>query len=436
MASRYQVLLQERAELVREGETLDTVAEWGDEQTTRANEIGERIKALDGDISSLSIIREAQRNAPASGASDPKPEPAEPPDPEKMPTPFRSLGEQFAAVARAAQTPHAVDRGLLAIQAAALGGSEGVASDGGFLVQTDFESALLAETYQTAILVGKTDRRPISANANGMKMNVVDETSRVDGSRRGGLLAYWTAEAGAFTKSKPTFRQMELTLQKLTGLYYATDEELKDVAALGANITAWFGEEFGFKLDDALVRGGGAGMPLGILGHAGTVSVAKETGQAAATFNKENAEQMFRRMRAPSLSNAEWYINQNVWPQIFQLSQVVGLGGVPVFLPPGGLSAAPFGTLLGRPIIPIEQADTLGTVGDVIFADWSQYIMIEKGGIEAASSIHVQFLTDETVFRFILRTDGQPKRNAVLTPFKGSSTTDTTAPFVTLAARA
>jgi len=237
MASRYQVLLQERAELVREGETLDTVAEWGDEQTTRANEIGERIKALDGDISSLSIIREAQRNAPASGASDPKPEPAEPPDPEKMPTPFRSLGEQFAAVARAAQTPHAVDRGLLAIQAAALGGSEGVASDGGFLVQTDFESALLAETYQTAILVGKTDRRPISANANGMKMNVVDETSRVDGSRRGGLLAYWTAEAGAFTKSKPTFRQMELTLQKLTGLYYATDEELKDVAALGANIT-------------------------------------------------------------------------------------------------------------------------------------------------------------------------------------------------------
>src|SRR3990167_4151355 len=433
MASRSQMLLQERADLVKEGESLDATESWGDEQTNRAGEIAARIKALDPEIASLEIIRESQRNAPASGAATAVLEAATAVDPEKMPTPFRLIGEQLAAVARAGQSPHATDRGLLDIQAAALGGSEGVASDGGFLVQTDFENALLAETYDTAVLVGRTDRRPISANANGMKMNAVDETSRVDGSRQGGIQAYWTGEAGSFTSSKPTFRQMELTLQKLTGLYYATDEELKDVTALEGNIRAWFSEEFGFKLDDALVRGGGAGMPLGILGHAGTVSVAKETGQAAATFNKENAEQMFRRMRAPSLSNAEWYINQNVWPQIFQLSQVVGLGGVPVFLPPGGLSAAPFGTLLGRPIIPIEQCSALGTVGDIMLADWSQYLMIEKGGIEAASSIHVQFLTDETVFRFILRTDGQPKRNSVLTPFKGSATQSA---FVTLATRA
>ena len=47
MASRYQVLLQERADLVKEGEALDAVADWGDEQTTRANEIAERIKAAE-----------------------------------------------------------------------------------------------------------------------------------------------------------------------------------------------------------------------------------------------------------------------------------------------------------------------------------------------------------------------------------------------------
>ena len=434
MASRYQVLLQERADLVKEGEALDAVADWGDEQTTRANEIAERIKALDPEIASMEVIREAQRNAPAGGAATPTMELAAAEKPESLPTPFRTLGDQLAAVARAAQNPHATDPRLLTIQAAT-GASEGVASDGGFLVQTDFSTELLRLVHETGQLSRRCDRKPISAGANGLKINAVDETSRVDGSRWGGVLAYWTAEAGSLTKSKPTYRQMELTLQKLTGLYYATDELLMDVTALGAFAQDAFAEEFGFKVDDAIFRGGGAGMPLGILGHAGTVSVSKETGQAAATIVKENIESMYARAWARSLPNMEWFINQDCWPQLFKLSQVVGLGGVPVFIPPGGLSAAPFGSLLGRPVTPIEQCETVGTVGDIVLADFSQYLIIEKGSIEAASSIHVQFLTDETVFRFILRMDGQPKRNAALTPFKGGSG-KTQSSFVTLATRA
>ena len=138
-------------------------------------------------------------------------------------------------------------------------------------------------------------------------------------------------------------------------------------------------------------------------------------------------------MWPPSILRAQWFINQDVWLQLFQLSHVTGTGGVPMFMLPGGLVNAPFGSLMGRPVTPIEQCETLGTTGDVIFADLSQYLMIEKGGVEAASSIHVQFLTDETTFRFILRTDGQPKRNAALTPYKGSSTQSS---FVTLATRA
>ncbi len=350
------------------------------------------------------------------------------------PAPFAHFGEQLAAVAKAGQGAQVIDPKLLEIQAAT-GMSEAVGSEGGFLVQTDVASDLLDLAHETAVLVGKTDSRPISANANGIKINAIDETSRADGSRRGGIQAFWAAEAGSITKSKPTFRQMELSLQKLTGLYYATDEELQDIPALAANVSVWFGDEFGFKLDDALFRGTGTGMPLGILGHAGTVSVAKQPGQDATTIKKENIEKMYARMWARSLANSEWLINQNCWPQLFALSQVVGVGGVPVFLPPGGIAAAPNGSLMGRPIMPIEHCESLGTVGDIMLVDFSQYLTIEKGGIEAASSIHVQFLTDETAFRFILRTDGQPKRNAPLTPYKGGSGS-TTSSFISLATRA
>jgi HK97 family phage major capsid protein len=353
----------------------------------------------------------------------------------KPPTPFVSLGEQLQSVAAYTRDPYSRHAGVGKLQQiqAATGAGEDVASDGGFLVQTDFTSELLRLVHETGVLAGLTDRKPISGNANGLKINAVDETSRVDGSRWGGVRAYWAAEAGSLTASKPTYRQMELSLQKLTGLYYATDELLGDTVALGAFVQDAFAEEFGFKVDDAIIRGSGAGQPLGILGHAGTVSVAKETGQSATTLLAENVEKMYARLWPPSLRNARWLINQDVWRQIFQLSHVVGTGGVPLFILPGAIPEAPSGQLLGIPVVPIEQCETLGTVGDIILADLSQYLMIEKGGIDAASSIHVQFLTDETTFRFILRTDGQPKRNAALTPYKGSNTQSS---FVTLATRA
>jgi len=427
---RYQALLAKRAELVAEGKTLEEKETLTPEEQERFSAILADLDALKPQIEQAERFRDFERSAPAARVIQEAE--ADPIDPDKLPAPFKRLGDQLAAAAVAAKNPHATPQGLIDLQAAALGLQEGVASDGGYLVQTDFTNELLEEVHNTGVLLGRTDRRPISANANGMRLNAVDETSRVDGSRRGGVQAYWTAEAGSLTSSKPKFRQMELTLQKLTGLYYATDEELRDTTNLAANVTRWFGEEFGFKIDDALLRGGGGGMPLGVIGHAGTVSITKETGQAAATILKQNIEKMYARMPARSVPKAEWFINQDCWPQLFELSVAVGVGGVPLFIPSNSLANAPFGTLLGRPIVPLEQCDTLGTVGDIIFADWNEYITIEKGGIEAASSIHVQFLTDETAFRFILRLDGQPKRNATMTPFKGSANQS---PFVTLATR-
>jgi hypothetical protein len=47
-------------------------------------------------------------------------------------------------------------------------------------------------------------------------------------------------------------------------------------------------------------------------------------------------------------------------------------------------------------------------------------------------SIHVQFLYDESIFRFVLRLDGQPERASALTPYKGS---DTLSHFVALQTR-
>jgi HK97 family phage major capsid protein len=88
--------------------------------------------------------------------------------------------------------------------------------------------------------------------------------------------------------------------------------------------------------------------------------------------------------------------------------------------------------IYGRPVVETEFNAALGTAGDILLADMSEYLMWEKNAVEAASSIHVQFLTDQTAFRYIYRVDGQTALASAITPANGSSNTQS--PFVTLAA--
>jgi HK97 family phage major capsid protein len=346
---------------------------------------------------------------------------------------FPSFGAQMTAIMRAGVPGGQVDP-RLRITAAASGLSESVPSDGGFLVQQDFSDDLLTQVFETGILASRCRRIQISGKSNSIKINGIDETSRAS-TRSGGILGYWEEEAAEKTASKPKFRKIELSLKKLIGLCYATDELLDDAAALEGVIRSGFSSEFGFLLDDAIVNGTGAGQPLGILNAGCLVTVDKEAGQKAATVVAENIIKMYSRIFAQSRPNAVWLINQNIEPQLFTMSLAVGTGGVPIYMPAGGLSAQPYATLLGRPVIAIEQAATLGTVGDIIFADLpGGYILAEKGGIQSDVSLHVRFVYDESVFRFVMRCDGQPVRATPLTPYKGGASF-TQSNFIALATR-
>lgn len=343
---------------------------------------------------------------------------------------FRTFGEKLQAVRFAATPGNRPDERLY--QAAALGQQEAVASDGGYAVGYEYGSTILEKVYATGSLIDRVKKQPITVG-NGIKIPAVDETSRADGSRSGGIRAYWVEEAGTITASQAKIRQNTLTLKKVAAVVYVTEELLADAAALEAWVNRNLPRELQFKIEDAIVNGDGAGKPLGWKDSPAVVSVAKETGQAAATIVYPNAVKMWARMWAPSRPTSVWLINQDCEPQLYQMAQTVGVGGSPVFLPAGGASAQPFSTLFGRPILPVEYCSTLGTVGDIQLVDPEQYTLANKGDVQMASSMHVQFLTDQMAFRFTMRVDGLPDWNAPLTPFKG---TNTLSPFVTLATRA
>lgn len=344
---------------------------------------------------------------------------------------FGCFGEQMAAVMVAGKPGGLTDPRLFN---AASGLNETTPSDGGFLVQQDFSNQLLQDVFETGVLASRAQEQIISGNSNSMKINGVDETSRAS-TRYGGIVGYWADEADEKTASKPKFRKIELNLKKLIGMCYLTDELMEDAAALESFVKNAFVGEFGFLVDDAIYNGTGGGTPLGILNGGGLVTVSKEAGQNANTLMAENLINMYSRRFAAQTANYVWLYNQNIEPQLFTMSLAVGTGGIPVYMPPGGLSDVPYGRILGLPALAIEQAASLGTVGDICLANLPNgYIIGKKGGIKTDMSIHVRFIYDESVFRFVLRIDGQPIRASALTPYKGGATS-TQGHFITLETR-
>jgi len=348
---------------------------------------------------------------------------------------FASSGEFFQAVMRAGVPGGHVDPRLSTRAASGL--QEGVPSDGGFLVEVGMAAEILKNVWSVSPVLSRVSKTTLSGNKTGMKFNGLDETSRATGSRFGGIQAYWKGEADLKTASKPKFRQIELNLNKLVGLVYSTDELLDDAQALEQTIREGMQAEFDFAITQAIMNGTGAGQPLGINNSGAVISVAAEAGQAANTLIWENINKMWSRMMASSRPNAIWVCNQDVEPQLHSMSIAVGTGGVPVYMPAGGAAAQPYGSLFGRPVVPIEQCPVLGDAGDIMLADFSQYKFIDKGGMKSDVSIHVQFIYDESVFRFVYRCDGQPVLSQAITPFTAGATTatDTLSHFVRVAAR-
>lgn len=338
--------------------------------------------------------------------------------------PFTSLAEQLQAVHRVATSRgNNFDPRL---RSAALGANESVDSEGGFLVRPEFAPGIWQRTYEAAQLAPRCFDQPMTAT-NRLVINAVDEDSRANGSRYGGVQTFWLGEAQQPNSFSVNFRQMEFIAKKLISLTYATDEQLVDAPAWAAYVDKVVPLELAYNLDDVIANGSGAGQPLGYTTSGALLTLTRTT---ANEVNSPDIFNMYGRCWAPSRKNAVWFVNQDVEPQLWNLTRGSGTA-VELLYTPSGMrgNAARYGVMLGLPVIAIEQAASLGTTGDIVLADLSQYYLARRSDVELATSIHVQFLTDQQAFRWKTRLDGQPAWKKPLTPANG---TNTLSPFVAL----
>jgi len=343
--------------------------------------------------------------------------------------------EDFALAVKRAGSDGAQVHENLRIVKAAQGQHTEAGADGGFLIPPEYSNRILTRAQDVAPVIGQCDKLTLSGNTVTVNGQIDHDRSSTT-YRYGGVIPYWVGEAGQITRSSLKFRQVILRLNKLAALSYVTEEELEDVSNFGSRLLDKQSEAIADELTEALFAGTGVDKPLGaFVGTSPCVEVAKETGQAADTIVAENISNMNSVIVSGSRGKGNWYYNGECLPQLESMAIAVGTGGVPVYMPAGGYADAPHGRLKGRPAYETDHCEALGDAGDIVFADWSQYLLAMKGTVKTAMSIHLRFDYDEVAFRSTFRVDGRPAWETNLKPRKGASTRRVS-PFVKLAERA
>lgn len=345
---------------------------------------------------------------------------------------FQSMGHFARAVGMAMRNRDEASLNHLTA-AATTYGTESVGGDGGWLVPPEFSDTVWKKINGVGSLLPLCASFQTSRNSFSFPK---DETTPWDNSA--GVTVYWEGEGGAGTEAKPKFEVETARLNKLMSLIKVTEELLEDAAGLDSYLRMWAPIKMQSRINTAIVRGNGVGKPLGILNAGGSlITVSKETSQDAATILYSNVNKMWSRLYSECRANAVWLINQECEPMLNGMAFVPAAfqpGGsttsltayTPVYLPAGSIAGTPYGSIFGRPVIPMQPCSALGTLGDIILTDLSQYMSLTKtqdgGAPRVDTSIHLHFDQAIDTYRFIFRMTGQPLWSSTISPENGSTT--------------
>lgn len=288
-------------------------------------------------------------------------------------------------------------------------------TSGGYLVPPAFSAMLLDSSLEEEVVRPRADVMPMDGPSLGFP--VWDNFDRTSGI--GGFGGQWLGEGEAGTDETANFRRMLLVAHKMIIYSAATSEVLEDGVNFQAHLFEKMRESLSWILDYAYLRGTGSGEPLGILNSPSLVTVPKESGQAADTISYANIAKMYARMHPTGQRRATWVANPTAIPQLLQTFPSDGTvgGGNPVLRQEANGAF----TMMGRPLLISEKLPTLGEAGDVIYCDFSQYAIGMRREVNLEFSNGPGWSTDVMKFRLKVRSGGQGKWHAAITPKNGDS---------------
>jgi len=308
----------------------------------------------------------------------------------------------------------------------ALSGYAGGVS-GGFLLKPEwaeeiFDKARLLDGPLARCLIGKTQRREFYLPGFW-------ETSRADGQRWGGVWGRWRGAGSAEIEalegiaSQPSMSMVNFEVKRLMVYTAPISRDLVADSTLFKPMmdTAVFGE-FRFQIEAGMLTGQGENFPLGVVYSPATITVAKDSGQSSGTISTANIDGMWKAIYGPCRRNVTWHCNDDTQAAIDEVASAANWPQA-VYLPQG-VNGNAFPLIKGRPLISAEQLPAIGSPGDLVACDWSQYVFVyhlldnnvpdmevavglPPDAVESTRSEHLLFDTDSIALKWKMRADGK-----------------------------
>ena len=170
--------------------------------------------------------------------------------------------------------------------------------------------------------------------------------------------------------------------------------------------------------DVAFFSGNSAGRPNGILAADALKKVNRAGAGAVAYDDLVNMEAEFHEDGEPV-----WVVNPRVIPKLRKMEDSAGH----LIWQENARSGAP-ATLLGRPVLKNYRSPAVGSLGDVLLANFSYYLIKDGVDVTVAASEHVLFKQNKTVVKAFKTVDGGPWLDGPIAQEDGN----TYSPFVAL----
>lgn len=243
--------------------------------------------------------------------------------------------------------------------------SEGVDTEGGFLVPETFEKNLITALHDD--LIFRKLAHTFTTSTGVHRIPVV--------ASRG--VASWVEEAGAIPESDDAFGQKSIGAHKLTALIKVSEELLNDSAF---DLEGYFRDEFTKRMssaeEEAFLIGNGNGKPLGLF----TDAEGAEVGVTAASATEITADEiinLYYSLRAPYRKKAVWLLNDSTIAAIRKLKDNNGQ-----YIWQAALKEGQPDTLLGKPVYTSVSVPGIeASAKTIAFGDLSYYWIGDRQGV-------------------------------------------------------
>lgn len=311
--------------------------------------------------------------------------------------------------------------------------SERVPSQGGFLVPEQLRAQVMA--YLTpAVMRPRATVVPMESLILGIPL--LDNPSQANGAQALGGLTFSLAQAGAaITPTNPEFGRLRLEAVKVAAYLQGVPNELTADAAgaMGDLLARVIAMGLAWYEDDLFIaNGNGTGEPQALASASCAAGVdrvtASQVGLADVTsMLKALHPAALQAALTPGLTHVRWLLSSSVLAYFLDLYQTVGTAptsaGVALsdwFSFGDGHEVGP--SMLGIPASVTDHQPALGSTGDVILADLSQYVIGDRLEMTVErSESGPSFAADASDFRIRSRVDGRYWVQSATTTEAGST---------------